>query len=405
MTKVAIMGYGVVGSGLIEIIDKNRENNRNDIIITSILVKEKSGCKGLNHYDVITEDSEEFFNTESDIVVELIGGINPAFDYVKRALENKKHVVTANKDLIAAFGDELFKIANENKVALKFEASVGGGIPIIKPLTETLYGNEITSIKAILNGTTNFILTKMDIEGLEYEEALKEAQRLGFAEANPESDVMGYDAARKLAILSTLAFNEKVNWEKLNVEGITKLDSTDLEYAKKYKCKIKLVGEANKNDRGIYASLKPVLIKEDSILAKVNNEVNAVILDGPECGELVFIGKGAGKLPTGSAVYGDLNDIISNRFNAITAFNNEEANLNCYANSTCNCIVRVETSDKEKVINKFRDTFNNIKVLDKSKIGEIAIYIECTSEAYVEKFIQSIKAEEIYTDYKKLIVI
>ena len=209
MTKVAIMGYGVVGSGLIELIDKNREYNReNGILITSILVRNKEKHLNSSHNEVITIDVEEFFSIKSDVVIEVIGGLHPAYDYVKRALALGKHVVTANKDLIATFGHELFQLAKENNVSLKFEAAVAGGIPIIKPLTESLYGNGINGIRAILNGTTNFILTKMDGENLSYEEALNEAQQLGFAEANPESDVMGYDSARKLAILSSLAFDK-----------------------------------------------------------------------------------------------------------------------------------------------------------------------------------------------------
>ena len=177
MTKVAIMGYGVVGSGLIELIDKNRENNgKNEIIITSILVRDKEKHISSSHSEVITTNVEEFFSIENDVVIEVMGGLHPAYDYVKKALSLKKHVITANKDLIATFGHELFQLAKENNVSLKFEAAVAGGIPIIKPLTESLYGNGINSIKAILNGTTNFILTKMDGESLSYEEALKEAQ-------------------------------------------------------------------------------------------------------------------------------------------------------------------------------------------------------------------------------------
>ncbi len=404
MTKVAIMGYGTVGSGLIELIDKNREINNSDICITSILVKDRNECLGFEHYEIITDDIEEFFNHESEVIIELIGGVDPAFNYVKRALENKKHVVTANKDLIATHGEELFKLANLNNVSLKFEASVGGGIPIIKPITETLAGNEISSIRAILNGTTNFILTKMDKEGLSYDEALREAQILGFAEANADSDVMGYDAARKLAILSTLSFNRKLNWKELNIEGITNIDEKDFEYAKKYNCKIKLLGQATRSKCGIHASVKPVLVKEDSIFANINNEVNIVVLDGPECGELSFIGKGAGKLPTGSAVYGDLNDIIQGRFNKITAFSEEKVDCNFYSNTTCNCIVRVRTTSKESIVEKFREFFNNMKVIDRNFNDEVAIYIDCTSEAYVEKFIKTISLDEEIISYKKLIL-
>ncbi len=405
MTKVAIMGYGVVGSGLIELIDKNRENNgKNEIIITSILVRDKEKHISSSHSEVITTNVEEFFSIENDVVIEVMGGLHPAYDYVKKALSLKKHVITANKDLIATFGHELFQLAKENNVSLKFEAAVAGGIPIIKPLTESLYGNGINSIKAILNGTTNFILTKMDGESLSYEEALKEAQELGFAEANPESDVMGYDAARKLAILSSLAFDKKFQWNDMSIEGINDIDEADFKYANKLKCKIKLVAEAFKCKSGIYTSVKPILVDEESILAKINNEVNAVILNGDEIGELLFVGKGAGKLPTGSAVYSDLNDIINSRFTDVDSFNKEEANVIKFASKTCNCILRIKTLDREEVINRCRETFNNIKIIDKTIDGEVAIYIECTSEAYVEKFIEELQNENYYKNAKKLIV-
>ena len=291
MTKVAIMGYGVVGSGLIELIDKNRENNeKNEVVITSILVRNKEKHIASSHNEVITDNVEELFSVESDVVIEVMGGLHPAYDYVKRALTLGKHVITANKDLIATFGYELFKLAKENNVSLKFEAAVAGGIPIIKPLTESLYGNGINSIKAILNGTTNFILTKMDTEDLSYEEALKEAQKLGFAEANPESDVMGYDSARKLAILSSLAFDKRFQWNDISIEGITNIDENDFKYANKLKCKTKLVAESFKCKGGIYTSVKPILVDKESILANINNEVNAVILNGDEIGELLFVG-------------------------------------------------------------------------------------------------------------------
>lgn len=244
----------------------------------------------------------------------------------------------------------------------------------------------------------------MDGESLSYEEALKEAQELGFAEANPESDVMGYDAARKLAILSSLAFDKKFEWNDISIEGITDIDEADFKYANKLKCKIKLVAEAFKCKSGIYTSVKPILVDEESILAKINNEVNAVILNGDEIGELLFVGKGAGKLPTGSAVYSDLNDIINSRFTDVDSFNKEEANVIKFASKTCNCILRIKTLDREEVINRCRETFNNIKIIDKTIDGEVAIYIECTSEAYVENFIEELQNENYYKNAKKLIV-
>lgn len=345
MAKIAILGYGVVGGGLIELIDINREKNRlsNSVEITSILVKNKEKHINKSHNEVITTDVEEFFSADSNIVIEVMGGLNPSYKYVKRALETKKHVVTANKDLIAEHGKELFQIANENGVALKFEAAVAGGIPIIKLLTESLCGNEIKEIKAILNGTTNFILTKMGEENLDYEEALKEAQDLGFAEANPEADVMGYDSARKLAILSTLAFNKRVDWRGVYTEGITNLTNEDFKYADKVNCKIKLLAESSINDNGIHATVKPVLVNNNSILSKINNEFNIVILNGDAVGEVAFTGKGAGKLPTGTAVYSDVIDIVNKRFTEITAFSSEKANINNYLEDRGKALLRIDT--------------------------------------------------------------
>ena len=236
--RIAILGYGTVGKGLVEMIEGNKE--RRNIEITNILVRNKDKYKSSKYSDKITENIEDVFNTDIDILVELMGGLHPSYEYIKRALENKINVVTANKDMLAEYGDKLVKISKDNKVSLRFEASVGGGIPVLKPLTESLEGNDIESVYAILNGTTNFILSKMYDEGLPYEEVLKEAQDLGFAEANPEADVEGYDAARKLSILSTLAYHRRVYWKDFYLEGISNIDMKDIDYAKKMGCKIKL---------------------------------------------------------------------------------------------------------------------------------------------------------------------
>lgn len=392
MAKIAILGYGVVGGGLIELIDKNREKNPllNSIEITSILVKSKEKHIKKSHNEVITTNVEEFFSADSNIVIEVMGGLNPSYIYVKRALEAKKHVVTANKDLIAEHGEELFQIANENGVALKFEAAVAGGIPIIKPLTESLCGNEVKNIKAILNGTTNFILTKMGEENLDYEVALKQAQELGFAEANPEADVMGYDPARKLAILSTLAFNKRVDWKEIYTEGITKLDIKDFIYAKKLNCKIKLVAESSINNNGVYAAVKPVLVDNDSILAKINNEFNVVILNGDAVGEVAFTGKGAGKLPTGTAVYGDVIDIVNNRFTKITAFSSEKVSINHVLEDKCKALLRFDTLDKVEVIDACKNTFESIKVLSDNDDEDVALFAESESEEVINRFIEEI---------------
>lgn len=405
MIKVAIMGYGVVGSGLVELIDNNREMNKcsEEIVITSILVRNKEKHRNKKHNDVLTTDIEEFFSKESDIVVEVMGEITKSLGYVKRALKNKKHVVTANKDLLAEYGEELFKLANENKVALKFEASVGGGIPVIKPLIESLAGNNITSIKAILNGTTNFILTKMDKENLSYEEALKQAQELGFAESNPESDVMGYDAARKLSLLSTLAFNKKVLWKDISIEGITEVESIDFKYANSINCKIKLVCIASNSEDGIYATVKPVLVENDSVLSQINNEVNVVIFDGDAVGEVILIGKGAGKMATGSAVYGDVIDIINNRFTKITAFNGEEATVIRNLNSEYSAVLRIKNSDEQSVIKQCVKNFKFVQILQEEVEGEIGVLIKANSEPKIDDFIEKLIESNYVKSIKKIV--
>ncbi|ALP03042.1 Homoserine dehydrogenase [Clostridioides difficile] len=228
--KIAILGYGTVGSGLIDLIENN--TSKRDIEVVGILVKNKEKHKYKKYFDKITTDIEDIFDKDIDILVEVIGGLNPAFDYVTRALNKKIHVVTANKDLLAEKGSDLIELANLNNVSIKFEASVAGGIPVLKPLIESLEGNNIKSINAILNGTCNFILSKMYDENLPYDVALKQAQELGFAEVNPDADVLGYDSARKLSILSTLSYGKIVYWKDLLLEGITSIDEKDIEYAK-----------------------------------------------------------------------------------------------------------------------------------------------------------------------------
>ena len=407
MIKIAIMGYGVVGSGLVELIDENREAKKcnEEIVITSILVRNKEKHKDKKHSEVLTTDIEEFFSKESDIVVEVMGEITKSLVYVKRALNSKKHVVTANKDLLAEYGEELFELANENGVALKFEASVGGGIPVIKSLIESLAGNNINSIKAILNGTTNFILTKMDKEKLSYEEALKEAQELGFAEANPEADVMGYDAARKLSLLSTLAFRKKVSWKNINIQGITEVESIDFDYADKINCKVKLLCISNNSEEGVYATVKPVLVENESVLAQINNEVNIVIFNGDAIGEIILIGKGAGKMPTGLAVYADVLDIVNKRFTKITAFKKEEAKIIENLQGECSAVLRIENSKEQDIIKKCANEFTFIQVLQTQIEGETGVLVKANSEIEIDRFIDGLLANSYVKSIKKIIKI
>ncbi|MDL0391196.1 homoserine dehydrogenase, partial [Clostridioides difficile] len=336
--KIGVLGYGVVGSGLIDIIDNNKE--KRNIEIVGILVNNLEKHKDKKYSNIITNNIDDIFNKDIDILVEVMGGLEPSLSYIKKALNNKIHVVTANKDLLAECGDELAKLASENKVSIKFEASVAGGIPVLKPIIESLEGNNIDSINAILNGTTNFILSKMYDENLSYDMALRQAQELGFAEANPESDVLGYDAARKLSILSTLAYDNRVYWKDVYLEGITDIDEKDIEYAKKLNCKIKLIGQSKYENDKVSAFVRPVLVEKDNILARIDNEFNAVIVNGDSVGEVSFVGKGAGSLATGSAVYSDVIDIIDNRVSSIDSFTKDKIQVNKIVREKCGALLR-----------------------------------------------------------------
>lgn len=399
--KIGILGYGTVGSGFIDVIDNNRD--KRDIEICKILVSDKYKHKGKKYFDKITENIEDIFEENIDVLVEVMGGLNPTLDYIKRAINNNIHVVTANKDLLAEYGDELVKLANEKGVYIKFEASVGGGIPVLKPLIESLEGNNIESISAILNGTTNFILSKMYDENLPYNIALKQAQELGFAEANPEADVMGYDAARKLSILSTLAYNNRVYWKDLYLEGITSIDERDMEYAKKLDCKIKLVGQSSLKEDKVSAFVRPVLVENNSILAKVDNEFNAVIVNGDSVGEISFVGKGAGKLATGSAVYSDVIDIIDNRINCIDSFMKNKVEINKILENKCSALLRFSSFKKNEIIDIIKSCIVKYDVLNDK--DELAIMVYANSEYEINNSLCLIKDRGYCKNINKLVKI
>lgn len=399
--KIGILGYGTVGSGFIDVIDNNRD--KRDIEICKILVSDKYKHKGKKYFDKITENIEDIFEENIDVLVEVMGGLNPTLDYIKRAINNNIHVVTANKDLLAEYGDELVKLANEKGVYIKFEASVGGGIPVLKPLIESLEGNNIESISAILNGTTNFILSKMYDENLPYNIALKQAQELGFAEANPEADVMGYDAARKLSILSTLAYDNRVYWKDLYLEGITSIDERDMEYAKKLDCKIKLVGQSSLKEDKVSAFVRPVLVENNSILAKVDNEFNAVIVNGDSVGEISFVGKGAGKLATGSAVYSDVIDIIDNRINCIDSFMKNKVEINKILENKCSALLRFSSFKKNEIIDIIKSCIVKYDVLNDK--DELAIMVYANSEYEINNSLCLIKDRGYCKNINKLVKI
>ncbi|MBK5252741.1 MAG: homoserine dehydrogenase [Peptostreptococcaceae bacterium] len=313
--KIAILGVGNVGSGVWKILHKNQRKVDSylgrSIDIKKVLVNNVNKKRDIDiPADILTEDFAEILeNKDIQVVVELIGGLEPAYSYIKAALKNKKHVVTANKAVIATYGKELRELADENEVEIRYEASVGGGIPIINTLIQSLSANKFDEIIGIVNGTTNYILTQMTAEGMDFDEALKLAQEKGFAESDPTSDIEGEDAAFKLSILSYIAFGIEVSPQDIPREGISKISREDIEYAKQLGYTIKLLATARKNEKTFECHVHPVLLKKDHPLSSVNNEFNALYVRGNAVGELMLYGKGAGSMPTGSAVLGDVMEI------------------------------------------------------------------------------------------------
>ncbi|MFC1990793.1 homoserine dehydrogenase [Chloroflexota bacterium] len=311
---IGLMGLGVIGGQVARVLRDKAENLAEQVgcplVLRKIKVLPEDLERPLAHEtprQLFTTEADEFFAEPGiDIVVEAIGGENPALEYLQRALSSGKHVVTSNKEVIAKHGTELLTLAQEHGVGLNYDASVGGGIPLIAPFRYDLVANEIKGIYAIINGTTNYILTKMAQEGMDFSAALKLAQEYGYAEANPENDIEGIDANYKLAILASLAFNSRVRPEDIYREGISRLDSPDFQYARELGFAIKLLAIAKQSDNSIEVRVHPVFIPEDAFLAKVDGVYNAVLVEGDLVGKVIFLGEGAGALPTSSAVIADV---------------------------------------------------------------------------------------------------
>lgn len=315
MKQIAIAGLGVVGGGVAEILLKNAavlEKNAGEPIALKAIYTRTPKKDGPFAPYFVSDFSEIEKDPEIDLVVETIGGCTVALDFVSRALKAGKHVVTANKQLIAEHGLALFRLAKEHGVNILFEASVAGGIPVLNPLTRCLGANEITEVSGILNGTTNYILTQMLENGESYADALSNAQRLGYAEADPTADVEGIDAARKTCILSGLAFGKNVSPDDIHVEGISKVDALDAAFAESGGMKIKLLGRTLLQNSKRFCFVSPHFIKSSAMLAGVNGVFNAVCVRASEVGEVLFAGPGAGRYPTASAVVGDIIDIVKN---------------------------------------------------------------------------------------------
>lgn len=303
--KVGMIGLGTVGAGVLKTLASFEQ-----IEVVKIAVRNLKKPRKIAHMDtsILTDNPYEIVNNpEIQIVIEVVGGIEPAFDLIKTAIKNGKHVVTANKELLAKHGEELMIFAEEHNKVVLYEAAIAGGIPIIMPIKTILAGNKITKIAAILNGTTNYILTKMDVDGESYESVLKEAQELGYAETDPTGDVEGFDAAYKIATLSTIAFNKRINIKNIYREGISKIQAEDMKYANEFGFKIKLIALAQLDEKGnADVRVHPMLVKKSKSLAHINYVTNAVMIDGHPVGEIMFSGPGAGEFPTASSVVGDV---------------------------------------------------------------------------------------------------
>lgn len=325
--KIGILGLGTVGCGVVKVLQQNAEDiqtrTQSELQIKAILDRDLHREREISGDYLLTDQPEKVLqDPEIDIIVEVMGGIEPARTFILEALQQGKNVVTANKDLIALHGHELLDAANAAGKDLYFEASVGGGIPIIAALKESLNANHITEILGIINGTTNYILTAMAEQGREYAEVLAEAQQLGYAEANPSSDVDGLDAARKLAILASIAFNSRVTIKDVFVEGISRITREDLAYAAELGCTIKLLAIAKHHPEGIEVRVHPAILPLSHPLASVSGVFNAIYVVGDAVGETMFYGRGAGSLPTGSAIVSDIMKIARNIQTGSTASNN-----------------------------------------------------------------------------------
>ncbi len=399
MINVAILGYGVVGSGVAEVIRKNSESIKQRAG-TEIRVKWILDIRDFPEgpdSDVLTKNADDVFNDKSvDIVVETIGGATIAAHFTRRALEAGKSVVTSNKELVASQGPELLQLAKENGVSYLFEASVGGGIPIIRPLNQCLAANEINGITGILNGTTNYIFTQMKKEGKSFEDALKEAQQNGYAEQNPTADVEGHDACRKLAILSSIAYNEFVDYSNIYTEGITKVTAADMKYAEAMNGVIKLIAISRKLGDKIFARVSPAIISKEHPLSNVEDVFNAIVVKGDAIGDAMFYGRGAGKLPTASAVVADVIDIAKHPdFGTRSVWvRNTENNVIAIEESPAKFLVRAVTDKPSEAKADIKALFGEIEFIDLgSKIqgNEVAFITPVLSEKDIKEKISGLE--------------
>lgn len=390
--KIAVLGYGTIGSGVVEVLKTNTDSIAKrageEIQVKYVLdLREFPGDPVqdilVHDYSVIAEDEEV------GVIVETMGGTKPAYDFVKTALLKGKSVCTSNKELVAAYGAELIRIAEERDLNFFFEASVGGGIPIIRPLNQCITADEIEQINGILNGTTNFILTKMSEEGADFAEVLKEAQELGYAEKDPTADVEGYDACRKIAILTSLAYGRQVDYSDIYTEGITKITAEDFTYAKKAGYAIKIFGTSRKDGDRVYAMVAPQMVDSGHPLYSVNDVFNGISVTGNMLGDVMFYGAGAGKLPTASAVAADVVAAVKHQGeNVPITWSAEKLEISPMAEMENKFFIRIGESEKDKIAGVFGD----VKMIDAGISGECGFITPFIKEKDFAK-----KAEEFAT--------
>ena len=393
MVQVAVLGYGTVGSGVVEVLETNWESIAKkageEIKIKYVL--DLRDFPGQPVEKVLVHDYEVIVNDpEVQIVVEVMGGVEPAFTFTKRALEAGKCVCTSNKELVARHGLELLELAKEKQVNYMFEASCGGGIPIIRPLSSSLTADEIDEISGILNGTTNYILTEMAEKYADFNKVLKEAQDKGYAERNPEADVEGHDACRKIAILSSLAYGSHVNYEKIYTEGITKITVEDMKYAAAMGKSVKLLATSKREGDKFSAMVCPVLVGRDNPLYSVSGVFNAIFVHGNMLGDAMFYGSGAGKLPTASAVVGDVVDCAKHLHeNIMLGWSSKELELMDRKDTTHRFFVRVKGSASEN-LEQAEALFGPVSLVEAEVAGEFGFVTELMSEGDFEE-----KAEKL----------
>ena len=391
--KVGLLGLGTVGYGVFKTLKLQEKEMMNKLgrrveIKRILVLKIADFADKVEDPSILTENADDILDDpEIEIVIEVIGGTRAAFDFQKKALENGKHVISANKDLVATRGHELLLLAKEKGLDYFFEASVAGGIPIIRPLRQCLLGNNISEILGIVNGTTNYILTKMSTEGADYEAALQSAKELGYAEANPTADVEGLDAARKVAIMASIAFHSRVTFDDVYHEGIMKISAQDIELASELGWVIKLIGITREKNGGIEACVYPMLIPKNHPMASVNDSFNAVFVHGDAVDDVMFYGRGAGEMPTASAIVGDLFEVVRNIRNR------------CTGRFGCTCYKTLPIRPIDEIENKF---FVRMKVADHCGVLASITSVFSQNHVNIESFLQ--KSESLIDNEAEIVL-